>query len=69
MPGGGEKYYMQTQNLLGAVHSYNEKETIFWIVEKVKNMKPKDQDRKGESVKRKKYRNHSCKEVSFNNKK
>ena len=29
LPGGGEKYYRQTQNLFGTVYSYNEKETIF----------------------------------------
>ena len=43
---------MQTQNLFGAVHSYNEKETIFWIVKKVNRMKPKSQDRRGDTVKR-----------------
>ena len=69
MPGGREKYYMQTQNLFGAVHSCNEKETIFIIVKKVNSMKPKSQDRRGDSVKRtKKCKNLNCKEVSFNNK-
>ena len=43
---------MQTQNLFGTVHSYDEKETIFWIVKKINNMKPKSQDRRGDSVKR-----------------
>ena len=43
---------MQTQNLFGTVHSYDEKETIFWIVKKVNNMKTKSQDRRGDSVKR-----------------
>ena len=43
---------MQTQKLFGAVHSYNEKETIFWIVKKVNSMKPKSQNRRADSVKR-----------------
>ena len=43
---------METQNLFGAIHSYNEKETIFLIVKKVSSMKPKSQDRTGDSVKR-----------------
>ena len=30
---------MQIQNLFRAAHSYNEKETIFWIVKKVNSMK------------------------------
>ena len=68
MPGGGEKYYMQTQNLFGAVHSYNEQEKIVWIVKKVNSMKPKSQDRRGDSVKRtKKCKNLNCKKLSFNN--
>ena len=64
---------MQTQNLFGAVHNYNEKETIFWIVKKVNSMKPKIQDRRKDSVKRakkkkEKCKNLICKKVSFNNK-
>ena len=52
-----------------AVYSYNEKETIFWIVKKLNSMKPKSWDRYGDSVKRiKNCKNLSCKEVSFNNK-
>ena len=42
---------MQIQNLFRAAHSYNEKETIFWIVKKVNSMKPKSQDRRRNSVK------------------
>ena len=60
---------MQTQNLFGVVHSYNEKETLFWIVKKVNSMKLKSQDRRGDSVKRtKKCKNLNSKEVSFKNK-
>ena len=40
--------------LFGAVHSYNEKETIFWIVKKVNRMKPNSQDRREDSVKKNK---------------
>ena len=41
------------QNILfGVVHSSNEKETIFVIVKKVNNMKPKSLDRRGNNVKR-----------------
>ena len=38
----------------GAVYSYNEKETIFWMDKKVNSMKSKRQDRRVDSVKRKK---------------
>ena len=66
---GWRKEYMQTQNLFGAVHRHNKKETLFWIVKKVNSMKPKIQDRRGDSVERtKKCKNLNCKEVSFNNK-
>ena len=52
----------------GAAHSYNEKETIFWIVKKVNSMKSKCQDRRGGSVKRTKNAKTSTVEVSFKNK-
>ena len=66
---GWRREYMQTQNLFGVVHSYNEKETLFCIVKKVNSMKLKSQDRRVGSVKRtKKCKNLNSKEVSFNNK-
>ena len=39
---------MKTQNLVGAVHSYYEKETTFWIVN---SMNSKCQDRRRDNVK------------------
>ena len=55
--------------LFRAVHSYNEKETIFWIVKKVNSMKSKSQDRREDNVKRtKKCKTLNCQEVSFTNK-
>ena len=57
-----EGYITCKDNILfGGVHSYNEKEAIFWIVKKVNIMKPKSQDRRGDSVKRPKNAKTSTK--------
>ena len=52
MLGGGEKYYIQTQNLFEAVHSYNEKEKFSELSKKVNSIKLKSQDRRGNNVSR-----------------
>ena len=52
--GWKREIYLQTQNLFGAVHSCNEKETIFVIGKKINSMKTKSQDRRRNNVKRKK---------------
>ena len=57
--------------MFGAVHSYNEKEKFFRIVEKVSSMKFKSQSRRGDIFKKNKKKNIFAKsstvEVSFKN--
>ena len=47
--------------MFGAVHSYNEKEKFFRIVEKVSSMKFKSQSRRGNIFKKKQKEKYICK--------